>query len=41
MDPDTFRLRRDGTPVVDGTTTVVIDESSMLDVPMLARFFVH
>lgn len=36
MDPVTFRLRRDGTPVVDGTTTVVIDESSMLDVPMLA-----
>jgi ATP-dependent exoDNAse (exonuclease V) alpha subunit len=36
MDPATFRLRRDGTPVVDGTTTVVIDESSMLDVPMLA-----
>jgi hypothetical protein len=35
MDPETFRLRRDSTPVVDGTTTVVIDESSMLDVPML------
>ena len=36
MDPATFRLKRDGTPVVDGTTTVIIDESSMLDVPMLA-----
>jgi ATP-dependent exoDNAse (exonuclease V) alpha subunit len=36
MDSATFRLRRDGTPVVDGTTTVVIDESSLLDVPMLA-----
>ena len=39
MDPSTFRLRRDGTSVVDGTTTVVIDESSMLDVPMLATVF--
>jgi ATP-dependent exoDNAse (exonuclease V) alpha subunit len=39
MDPETFRLRRDGTPIVDGTTTVVIDESSMLDVPMLATVF--
>ena len=39
MDPDTFRLKRDGTSVVDGTTTVVIDESSMLDVPMLATVF--
>jgi ATP-dependent exoDNAse (exonuclease V) alpha subunit len=39
MDPETFRLKRDGTPVVDGTTTVVIDESSMLDVPMLATIF--
>jgi ATP-dependent exoDNAse (exonuclease V) alpha subunit len=39
MDPATFRLRRDGTSVVDGTTTVVIDESSMLDVPMLATVF--
>ena len=36
MDPAAFCLRRDGTSVVDGTTTVVIDESSMLDVPMLA-----
>src|SRR5262249_33301743 len=39
MDPETFRLRRDASPVVDGTTTVVIDESSMLDVPMLATIF--
>jgi ATP-dependent exoDNAse (exonuclease V) alpha subunit len=39
MDPAIFRLRRDGTPVVDGTTTVVIDECSMLDVPMLATVF--
>ena len=39
MDPDTFSLRRDGTPVIDGTTTVVIDESSMLDVPLLATVF--
>jgi ATP-dependent exoDNAse (exonuclease V) alpha subunit len=39
MDPVTFRLRRNGTPAVDGTTTVVIDEASMLDVPMLATVF--
>lgn len=39
MDPDTFRLRRDCTPVIDGTTTVVVDESSMLDVPLLATVF--
>ena len=39
MDPDTFRLRNDRTPVIDGTTTVVIDESSMLDVPLLATVF--
>jgi ATP-dependent exoDNAse (exonuclease V) alpha subunit len=39
MDPATFSLRRDSTPVVDGTSTVIIDESSMLDVPMLATVF--
>ena len=36
MDEDTFRLLRTGEPIADGTTTVVIDECSMLDTSLLA-----
>ena len=36
MDEDTFSLLREGDPIADGTTTVVIDECSMLDTSLLA-----
>jgi ATP-dependent exoDNAse (exonuclease V) alpha subunit len=39
MDEDTFRPRRSGEPVADGSTTVVIDECSMLNTSLLATLF--
>jgi ATP-dependent exoDNAse (exonuclease V) alpha subunit len=36
MDEESFRLQRDGVPIQDGATTVIVDECSMLDLPMLA-----
>jgi exodeoxyribonuclease V alpha subunit len=39
MEGDSFRLRRSGPPIADGTTTVVIDECSMFDGPLLATVF--
>jgi exodeoxyribonuclease V alpha subunit len=39
IDEDTFRLHRTGEPIADGTTTVVIDECSMLDTSLIATAF--
>lgn len=39
MDWNTWRPLREGEPVRDGTTTVIIDECSMLDLPLLATVF--
>lgn len=36
---DNFTFRRHGGQVEDGITTYIIDESSMLDLPLLATFF--
>ncbi len=36
MDWETWRPLREGVPVPDGSTTVIIDECSMLDLPLLA-----
>jgi len=36
MDEDTFRTKRTGQPIADGTTTVVIDECSMLNTSLFA-----
>lgn len=36
MDENTFRTRRSGQPIADGTTTVVIDECSMLNTSLFA-----
>jgi len=36
LDLETFRLRREGLPILDGASTVVIDECSMLDTRLLA-----
>jgi ATP-dependent exoDNAse (exonuclease V) alpha subunit len=39
IDAETWRPLREGVPITDGATTVVIDESSMLDLTMLATVF--
>lgn len=36
---DNFTFRRSGGQIEDGYTTYIIDESSMLDLPLLAAFF--
>jgi ATP-dependent exoDNAse (exonuclease V) alpha subunit len=39
MEENTFRILREGEPIADGGTTLVIDECSMLNTMMLATLF--